>query len=174
MNDLIKIVQVVAPTIASFLGTPIAGVATKVAVDFIASKLGVQAETKEELTQAIAGMTPDQMVKLKELDYDFQKFCKENDIKIDLAQIAVNLKEAESESLFVAGWRPAIGWICGVGLAYATIILPILEFISRVCFGYTGKFPVVDWAILGQCLMGILGLSAMRSYDKKNGNGNGH
>src|SRR5438445_11897369 len=98
----------------------------------------------------------------------------ENGIKLDLAQGAVNQEEAKSESLFVAGWRPAVGWICGAGLAYAAIVLPLMEFVSKVIFGYTGPFPAIDWALLGQVLIGLLGLGAMRSYDKKNGNGNGH
>jgi hypothetical protein len=96
------------------------------------------------------------------------------EIQITLGQLAVNANEAKSESIFVAGWRPWVGWVCGAGLAYAAIILPIMEFFSKVVFNYTGDFPKIDWALLSQVLIGMLGLGAMRSYDKKNGNGNGH
>lgn len=164
---LIGLLKTVAPGLATALGGPLAGAA----VGFIASRFGVPVDKVQEV---VAGMSPDQLIRMKELDYEFQKSMAENGIKIDIAQIETNKVEAASESLFVAGWRPFVGWICGAGLAYAAIILPILEFVSRVIFGYDGKFPVMDWAILSNVLLGMLGLGAMRSYDKRSGNGNGH
>lgn len=91
----------------------------------------------------------------------------------DLAkgQLAINQEEAKSESTFVAGWRPFVGWIGGLGLAYAAIIEPLLRFVSAVGYGYTGEFPVIDTALTMQVLFGILGLGMMRSYDKLKGNG---
>lgn len=166
-----EILKTLVPGIASFVLGPVGGILAKAGVDFLADKMGVSATSKEDIKQALSGMTSDQLVKMKEIDVDFQKFALDNGIKLDLAQIAVNQEEAKSESLFVAGWRPFVGWVCGIGLAYAAVVLPILEFVSRVCFGYTDKFPVIDWAILSQVLFGMLGLGAMRSYDKKIGNG---
>ncbi len=90
---------------------------------------------------------------------------------IMLAQIDVNKEEAKSESVLVAGWRPAVGWIGAFGLGYAAIIDPFMRFISSVMFSYTGEFPAVDTNITMQILFGILGLGAMRSYDKVKGNG---
>ena len=94
----------------------------------------------------------------------------------DLAkgQLAIDQQEAASNSLFVSGWRPAVGWLCGVGLAYATVIDPVSRFIAQVIFHYQGAFPVIDTMLTMQILMGMLGLAGMRSYDKKSGNGNGH
>lgn len=88
------------------------------------------------------------------------------DFQIQLEQIKVNAEEAKSASLFVAGWRPFVGWVCGVGLAYAAIILPIAEFIAKVVFGYHGSFPIIDWAILSNVLIGMLGLAGMRTFEK--------
>jgi hypothetical protein len=77
------------------------------------------------------------------------------------AQIEVNKVEAAHKSLFVAGWRPAIGWICGLALLYSTIISPIL--------GIWFTVPVVDTSLLTTVLMGMLGLGAMRTFEKTKG-----
>jgi hypothetical protein len=89
----------------------------------------------------------------------------------DLAkgQIDINKVEASSSSLLVSGWRPAVGWICGLSLAYAALIEPMARFIAAVMFQYAGAFPVVDTSITLQVLLGLLGLGALRTYDKKQG-----
>lgn len=91
------------------------------------------------------------------------------EVKLMLAQIEVNKQEAQSKSVFVAGWRPAIGWVGAASFAYAAIIEPIL----RLVLTYKGLdpdvvLPQVDTAITIQVLLGMLGLGIMRSYDKKN------
>ena len=83
-------------------------------------------------------------------------------------QLEINKTEAASGSVFVAGWRPVCGWVGGAGLAYAAILEPFLSFIARLS-GYTGDFPVIDTTITMQILFGLLGLGAMRSYDKLKG-----
>ena len=75
-------------------------------------------------------------------------------------QLEVNKVEAAHKSLFVSGWRPAIGWISGLALLYSTILAPIL--------GIWFTVPPVDSSLLTSVLMGMLGLGAMRSYEKKN------
>lgn len=85
------------------------------------------------------------------------------------SQTEVNKVEAGSSSIFVAGWRPAIGWICGISLGYVSIIEPIARFTSQVVYGYTGNFPVINTDITMQILIGMLGLGLYRSYDKKQG-----
>lgn len=84
------------------------------------------------------------------------------------AQIAVNAVEAASQSTFVSGGRPFVIWVGGFGLAYAAILEPLLRFIAAVGFQYTGAFPAIDTTITMQVLFGVLGLGALRSYDKKN------
>ena len=73
-------------------------------------------------------------------------------------QLEVNKTEAAHKSLFVAGWRPAIGWICGLALMYSTILSPILSIWFTV-------LPV-DSSLLTTVLMGMLGLGAMRTVEK--------
>ena len=82
-------------------------------------------------------------------------------------QVDVNKVEAASANAFIAGWRPFIGWTCGLAFSYAAIIEPLLRFAAQVWFGYAGAFPVIDTNLTMQILFGILGLGAMRSYDKK-------
>lgn len=82
-----------------------------------------------------------------------------------LAQTTINLKEAESERLFVCGWRPFVGWLCGFALGYAAILEPLLTWCARV-YGFTLPLPSVDTSITLQVLMGLLGLGALRSIDK--------
>ena len=74
------------------------------------------------------------------------------------AQIEVNKVEAAHKSLFVAGWRPAIGWICGLALLYSTIVSPIL--------GIWFTVPAVDTSLLTTVLMGMLGLGTLRTVEK--------
>lgn len=160
------------PTIGTFLGGP-AGTLVGAGVEWLATKLGAPDSTVDSIKQTLSGMTPDQIIKLKELDYDFQKFLAENGIKLDIAQIEVNKVEAQSESIFVSGGRPACIWIGAFALAYASIIEPLLRFIAQVIFGYNGVFPVVDTTVTLQVLLGLLGLGYMRSYDKKVSKQNG-
>lgn len=73
-------------------------------------------------------------------------------------QLEVNKVEAAHKSLFVSGWRPAIGWISGFALMYSTILAPIL--------GIWFTVPPVDSSLLTTVLMGMLGLGAMRTVEK--------
>lgn len=91
-------------------------------------------------------------------------------------QIQVNLAEAQNKSVFVAGWRPAVGWTCAAAFAYAFLLQPFLIFVV-VVFHPTfdpNKLPKLDLATMMPVLGGILGLGAMRSYDKAKGTDNGH
>jgi hypothetical protein len=119
--------------------------------------------------QTVAGMGPADLVKLKELDYEFQKSMAEVGIKIDLAQIGVDQVEAASDSVFVAGWRPAVGWVGALGLGYVAIVEPFARFLALVGFHYAGPFPVIDTSLTMQVLMGILGLGGMRTFEKVKG-----
>jgi hypothetical protein len=82
------------------------------------------------------------------------------------AQTTINLEEAKSEKIFVAGWRPFIGWTCGFALAYVAVLEPFMTWVARL-LGSVVVFPVIDTTITMQVLIGMLGLGAYRSYDKK-------
>ena len=88
----------------------------------------------------------------------------------DLAkgQLAINTEEAKSASLFVAGWRPAIGWTCAAAFGYAAILEPLMR-MSATVGGYVGTFPAIDTDITLQVLMGLLGLGTLRTIEKLQG-----
>ena len=85
-----------------------------------------------------------------------------------IAQTEVNKIEAAHASIFVAGWRPFIGWTGGVGLAYSFVLAPFIEFVARAN-GYTQEMPMPDAAHLLTLVTAMLGVGAMRSYDKTKG-----
>jgi hypothetical protein len=93
----------------------------------------------------------------------------ENLTKMDMAQLEVNKAEAASASVFVAGWRPFIGWVCGLAFAYILILQPFMEF----CFAAYGnpvkELPKVDGELLGWAMGGMLGLGTMRTVEKVKG-----
>ena len=91
------------------------------------------------------------------------------DLQAMVGQLEINKQEAASTSWFVAGWRPFIGWICGLGLGYVAIVEPLARFVAAVWFGYKGAFPQIDTSLTMQVLLGMLGLGAMRSLEKVKG-----
>ena len=90
-------------------------------------------------------------------------------VQIVQGQLDINKVEAANPSVFVSGARPFIMWMCGVALAYSSIVEPMARFAATVIYGYIGSFPVVDTAITLQVLIGLLGLGGLRSLDKFNG-----
>ncbi len=88
----------------------------------------------------------------------------------DLAkgQIAINEAEASSSNLFVSGWRPWIGWVCGVAFAYHFVLQPLLAFLLAA-IGHPVTLPVFDMTTLYTVLMGMLGLGTMRTFEKTKG-----
>jgi hypothetical protein len=84
------------------------------------------------------------------------------------AQTRINEIEAASQDKFVSRWRPAIGWICGAAYAYTFLLQPFAVFILAAS-GHAveaTQLPHIDVSELSMVLMGLLGLGAMRSFDK--------
>jgi hypothetical protein len=83
-------------------------------------------------------------------------------------QIKTNQVEASHKSLFVAGWRPATGWICASGLGFNFIIVPLGNFYLAL-FNHGVVIPSLDLSQMMPVLMGMLGLGAFRTYEKTKG-----
>jgi hypothetical protein len=117
-------------------------------------------------TKGIGSLAKDirEAIKGKELDPN-----KKLEIAGKLAEVQTKINEAEAthRTVFVAGWRPFIGWVCGLGLLYAVFIEPLLRFVFTVN-GWEIEFPKIDTTITMQVLFGMLGLVGARSYEKKN------
>jgi Holin of 3TMs, for gene-transfer release len=84
-------------------------------------------------------------------------------------QAAIDTAEAGSSSLFVAGWRPAIGWVCAAAFAWNWMVYPIVEWALTVAGVHNMPLkPVMDGNLM-ELTLGMLGLGAMRSFDKLKG-----
>lgn len=80
------------------------------------------------------------------------------EVKLLISQVDLNKVEAAHKSIFVAGWRPFVGWVCGFGLLYNVILAPFLDIWLTV--------PEVKADLLYPVLLGMLGLGGMRSFEK--------
>jgi|TARA_R100000664_G_scaffold20088_1_gene29308 hypothetical protein len=88
--------------------------------------------------------------------------------KVDLAQMAINREEAKSRNIFIAGWRPFIGWTCGIALAWTYVGTPILQFILAQT-GHLIDLPSLDMSQMMPVLLGMLGLGGLRTFEKFKG-----
>ena len=83
-------------------------------------------------------------------------------------QLDVNKAEAANPNVFVSGWRPFVGWVCGSGFAIQFVVGPLAEWGSAV-YGHPVKFPQMDMGTMMPLLLGMLGLGGMRTAEKING-----
>jgi hypothetical protein len=83
-------------------------------------------------------------------------------------QLEINKVEAANANLFVSGWRPAIGWVCAMALAYQYLLRPLLSW-ATVAAGY--NFPAMPGLDdnLWQLMMGMLGMGGLRTFEKVSG-----
>ncbi|CAB4155335.1 Holin of 3TMs, for gene-transfer release [uncultured Caudovirales phage] len=85
-----------------------------------------------------------------------------------LAQVEVNKIEAGHGSVFVAGWRPAIGWVCAAALAWAFIVAPIASW-GMAMFGLRETLPAIGTDNLFELVLAMLGLGGLRTFEKLRG-----
>lgn len=102
--------------------------------------------------------------KLELLRIEIQRETLDNDLL--KGQLAVNAAEATNDNLFVSGWRPSVGWICAIGFAWQFVLQPVIVFLGSVVH-YNIPVPVFDTTTMISALFGMLGIGAMRSYDKQ-------
>lgn len=115
-------------------------------------------------SQLIERWIPDKAAQAK-AEMDLLKLAGEQDFQSTIKQIEVNIQEAQHQSIFVAGWRPFVGWICGLGLAYQAILHNLIEWLSGI-YGFPVP-PAPDSEVLIYVLGGLLGLGALRTYEKR-------
>ena len=116
----------------------------------------------------VAGTVLNKFVADKDLKAKLEHELKTASHSANLAQIDLNKQEAAHKSMFVAGWRPFVGWTCGVALAYHFVLSPILAFVL-VLAGVDTPMPEFEFSQLSTILMGMLGLGGLRSYEKMKG-----
>ena len=84
-------------------------------------------------------------------------------------QLEVNRAEAAHKSLFVAGWRPFVGWTCGIALAWHFVGQPLVGFGIAVAGIDTPELPTFEMESLLTVLLGMLGLGGLRTFEKTKG-----
>jgi Holin of 3TMs, for gene-transfer release len=105
--------------------------------------------------------------KKAEAELELLKLTQDGSLKTVLAQLEVNAREAAHPSLFVAGWRPFVGWGCGAGMLYATVGHNLLGWLA-VIMGWPVP-PVVNADLLIYVLGGMLGIGGLRTVEKIKG-----
>lgn len=84
-------------------------------------------------------------------------------------QNKINLVEAGSSSVFVAGWRPFIGWVCGAGIAWAFIVQPVAVWYISIFHPGINTLPQIDTDTLFQLVLAMLGMGGLRTFEKMKG-----
>ena len=97
-------------------------------------------------------------------ELELLKMTQDGDLKVVLAQLEVNAREAQHQSIFVAGWRPGAGWAGVAGLVYVTILHPLLSWVA-VLKGWPIP-PQLEVDLLWAVLTGMLGLGSLRTFEK--------
>lgn len=136
----------------------------------------------KDIRTAITGEAPldsnkraELLIQAQAIEAAQEKALLDFQVKMSEAQTAINAVEANNPSIFVSGWRPAIGWICGFGLFYAFLLKPLLPWLIisiGLLFGFTVALPLlpaIPMSDLLTLLFGMLGLGAYRSYEKVKG-----
>lgn len=83
-------------------------------------------------------------------------------------QMEINKTEAANPSVFVSGWRPFIGWVCGAGCAWNWIGLPVAKFALALA-GHPISMSSADLSEMMPLLFGLLGLGTLRTFEKTKG-----
>lgn len=146
----------------SFLSS-IFGIGTKAAGTGIKEVLEGVGSLAKDIRQAITGDLP------PEKKAEILQRLNEIEAQLSQAQIQVNQQEASSTSLFVAGWRPFVGWVCGFALCWNYIVHPLFCWITVLASLHVQPPPVLGLGEMMPILMGMLGLGALRTKEKMEG-----
>ena len=116
----------------------------------------------------VAGKVLDKFVEDKDLKTKLSHELKSQIVSLDLAQAQTNLEQAKHPSIFVAGARPAIMWICAFGLGWQFVFQPVAVWIIAVG-GIDVVLPIIETELLLSLTLALLGLGGMRSFEKSKG-----
>ena len=116
----------------------------------------------------VAGKVLDKFVEDKDLKTKLSHELKSQIVSLDLAQAQTNLEQAKHPSVFIAGARPAIMWICAFGLGWQFVFQPVAAWIIAVS-GSDVLLPIFETEGLMPLTLSLLGLGGMRSFEKYKG-----
>jgi len=119
------------------------------------------------IVNKVLDLIPDPNAKARaeaEMQAELLKYAAEQSAQ----QSEVNKVEAANANLFVSGWRPAIGWTCALAFMFMYVVAPLATWVAAF-FNHLVPIPQFDTNALMSLTTGMLGLGAMRSFDKKQG-----
>jgi hypothetical protein len=99
---------------------------------------------------------------------EIEKTLVENANQLNLAQAEINKTEAAHRSVFVAGWRPMIGWSCAIGIFWLFVGHPLFVYFDALD-GVVSPVPTIDHDILLELTFAMLGMAGLRSWEKLKG-----
>jgi len=129
------------------------------------------AKTSELLNGILKRVLPEKMSEETgaKLQQELTLALVQGDLATQIAQLQINAEEAKHDSLFVAGWRPAVGWVCAAAFGYTFVLQPFLVFALTAAHVDLGKLPALDMGPLMAVLGAILGVGGLRTYEKVKG-----
>ncbi|MFH1860611.1 MAG: 3TM-type holin [bacterium] len=139
----------------------------KQGVGALINSVGGLAKDVRTAVTGTAPLTEEMRIKLIEQVTQLETMANQMDREILQGQVELNKLEEQSGSFFRSGWRPFVGWVCGVGLCYEYLLQPFLAWGSLIW-----KIPVppqLDMATLMPLLLGMLGIATMRTVEKIKG-----
>lgn len=107
----------------------------------------------------------DAKVKVMEMAQRGELAYLDADLKLATGQMEVNRAEAQHQSIFVAGWRPAIGWVCAAAFAFKFVVGPAAAVLMTMA-GHPITLPEFDFSEMSTILLGMLGLGTLRTVEK--------
>lgn len=113
------------------------------------------------ISSVVGGVTEEQKAKIA-----LELQANDQITRMAEAQLKVNAAEAASNSIFVAGWRPFIGWVCGCAFAWVYLLQPMITYFCVVSGHPVPSLPNLGMTDMMPVLMGMLGLGGFRTYEK--------
>jgi hypothetical protein len=173
-SDVGKAAAGTLPAIGTALGGPLGGILGTA----ISKVMGVE-NTPDAVAAALGN--PEMVEKLKQMDADLEKARIDQETQVSLATIGTNTAEVNAASgklgtfgsLFVAGWRPGLGWSGAIGVAWVFWMGPMIGYFAALA-GKQVALPTIDTANLMLLVAQLLGLGWLRTQEKKAGVDAGH
>ena len=119
------------------------------------------------LGSAVEKVIPDNVSQTR-LRQEMEKALVDNANAINLETIKTNQIGAAHKSVFVAGWRPAIGWSCAAGIGWLVVGAPIMQYVTALA-GVEVPVPTIPKDLLLELTFAMLGMAGLRSFEKLKG-----
>ena len=129
---------------------------------WLSKLLGVDGDAVAKPVEAV-GNVVDKLFTSDEERLDKQALLTRLAMEPGLAQVELNKVEAAHRSIFVAGWRPFIGWVCGTGLGFVFLVNPLIQWITEQ------PGPEMQTGSMMELVIAMLGLGALRTVEKVKG-----